>query len=81
MSRTYSGIKLKKNRVYSGKELQERYSVVVNTISNWVKGGLQPSDRKRPHLFRGGRLNDFHNTRRERLKTQVKPGESKCSGC
>lgn len=81
MSRSYSGVKLKKNRVYSGKDLQEKFSVTANTISNWVKGGLQPSDSTRPYLYRGGRVSDFHNERRERLKTQVRPGEFKCSSC
>lgn len=81
MSRSYKGIKLKKNRVYSGKDLQRTYSVTANTISNWVAAGLEPSDCKRPYLFRGKRVNDFHKARRERLKTQVKPGEFKCSSC
>ncbi|OUS37729.1 hypothetical protein A9Q94_04975 [Rhodobacterales bacterium 56_14_T64] len=81
MSRSYTGKKLKKNRVYSGQDLQQVYSVSANTISNWVKTGLRPSDDKRPYLFRGGCVMDFHRARQERAKTKLRPGEFKCTGC
>ncbi|MBM1690786.1 tyrosine-type recombinase/integrase [Sulfitobacter geojensis] len=81
MSRSYKGIKLKKNRVYSGADLQRIFSVSANTISNWVKGGLRASDGKRPYLFRGGQVMEFLKARRERAKTKPRFGEFKCGVC
>ncbi|MFT6676376.1 MAG: hypothetical protein ACJAVM_002579, partial [Sulfitobacter sp.] len=81
MSRSYKGIKLKKNRVYSGADLQRIFSVSANTISNWVKGGLTASDRQRPYRFRGGQVMEFLNARRERAKTKPRFGEFKCGVC
>jgi integrase len=81
MSRSYKGIRLKKNRVYSTEDLQRAYAVGANTISNWRKAGLQPSDRKRPYVFRGGLVMAFHKARQERLRTRLNPGEFKCTGC
>lgn len=81
MSRSYSGIKLKKNRVYSGADLQRIFEVSANTISNWVKGGLKDSDGKRPYLFRGGRVMAFLKARQDRTKTKLLFGEFKCGAC
>lgn len=81
MSRSYKGIKLKKNRVYTGEELQKKFSISANTVSNWVKAGLLPSDKQRPYLFRGGRVNAFLKARRERAKTHVMAGEFRCASC
>ncbi|MEL0436627.1 tyrosine-type recombinase/integrase [Phycobacter sp. K97] len=81
MSRSYKGIRLKKNRVYSTEDLQRAYAVSANTISNWRKAGLRPSDGKRPYVFRGGLVMAFHKARHERLRTRLNPGEFKCTGC
>ncbi len=81
MSRSYKGNKLKKNRVYSGADLQRIFGVCSNTISNWVNGGLIASDGKRPYLFRGGQVMQFLRTRQERAKTTLLPGEFKCGVC
>ncbi|MBO9475891.1 hypothetical protein J7413_20360 [Shimia sp. R10_1] len=81
MSRSYTGIKLKKNRVYSGADLQRIFDVSANTISNWVKAGLKDSDGKRPYLFRGGRVMEFLKARRDRTKTKLLFGEFKCGVC
>ncbi|KPA20837.1 hypothetical protein shim_27510 [Shimia sp. SK013] len=81
MSRSYKGIKLKKNRVYLGEDLQKVFIVSANTISNWIKTGLQPSDDKRPYVFRGGQVTSFLKARRERTKIELRPGEFNCTGC
>lgn len=81
MSRSYKGIRLKKNRVYSTEDLQRAYAVSANTISNWRKAGLRPSDCTRPYVFRGGLVMAFHKARHERLCTRLYPGEFKCTGC
>ncbi|WP_321828744.1 hypothetical protein [Thalassovita sp.] len=81
MSRSYKGLRLKKNRVYATEDLQRAFSVTANTISNWVQAGLQPSDRKRPYVFGGEVVTAFHKARQERMRTRLKPGEFKCTGC
>lgn len=81
MSRSYSPNTLKKNRVYSTKDLERMYDVSPNTVTNWTKQGLQKSDKKQPHLFRGVVVNAFHKQRRARSKTNLRPGEVKCTGC
>lgn len=81
MSRSYKGIKLKKNRVYAGTDLQHIFGVSANTISNRVKGGLKTSDDKRPYLFRGGRVMAFLKERQYRSKTTLHSGEFKCGAC
>lgn len=81
MSRSYKGVRLKKNRVYSSEDLQRAFAVCANTISNWRNAGLEPSDRKRPHVFRGGHVMAFHKARRKRLRTALNPGEFNCIGC
>lgn len=81
MSRSYKGIRLKKNRVYSGADLKRILGPSPNTISNWVKGGLKPSDGKRPYLFRGGVVMEFLRARQERAKTTLRSGEFKCGAC
>ncbi|WP_394152134.1 hypothetical protein [Loktanella salsilacus] len=81
MSRSYKGVRLKKNRVYTVEDLRGTYKVDPNTISNWVKAGLQPSDSKKPYVFRGAVVTAFHEERRMRKSTQLRPGEFKCGSC
>lgn len=81
MSRSYSPNTLKKNRVYSVSDLERIYSVSANTVTNWTKQGLEKSDKKQPHLFRGAVVNAFHKQRRARTKIHLRPGEVKCTGC
>lgn len=81
MSRSYKGIRAKKNRVYSVVDLQKTYRVSGNTISNWVKAGLLPSDSKKPYVFRGARVAAFRKEQRERSTVKLRAGEFKCTGC
>ncbi|WP_412565617.1 tyrosine-type recombinase/integrase [Thalassobius sp. MITS945101] len=81
MSRSYKSVRLKKNRGYSTEDIQRACAVNANTVSNWRKAGLQPSDPKRPYVFRGGLVTAFHKARQERLRTRLNTGEFKCTGC
>lgn len=81
MARSYKGIRLKKHRVYSVDDLMEAYGVTRNTVSNWVRAGLEPSVSGRRNLFRGATVEEFHRARRERSKTELRPGEFKCMSC
>ncbi|WP_220801219.1 site-specific integrase [Roseobacter sp. OBYS 0001] len=81
MSRLYKGIRAKKNRVYMVQDLTSLYRVSANTLSNWVKAGLRPSDKTTPYVFRGAVVNAFHEDRRTRSKKNLRAGEFKCGGC
>jgi len=81
MTRSYKGVYVKKHRIYSVADLMRRYSVSANTVSNWVGEGLTPSDGHKPYLFQGASIRYFHGQRRERLRTNLRAGEFKCTGC
>ncbi len=67
MTRLYKGVRVKRHRVYSLDDLMKLYKVSRNTVSNWVMAGLIPSDKQRPHRFRGDVLIRFHAARRAQL--------------
>lgn len=52
-----------------------------NTVSNWVGSGLNPSDPRRPLLFKGDALNSFHAQRRALSVNELQPGQFKCFKC
>ena len=81
MSRSYKKVYPKKFWVYSVQELMNRYSVSANTISNWVSEGLTPSDTQTPYLFQGAAVLQFHNERKGRAGTKLRPGEFLCFTC
>ncbi len=81
MTRLYKGVRVKRHRVYSVDDLMKLYKVSRNTVSNWVMAGLIPSDKQRPHRFRGDVLIRFHAARRAQLTRGLGPGEFKCFGC
>lgn len=81
MSRSYKAVTPKKHWVYSVDGLMRLYSVNANTVSNWVKEGLTPSDDQKPYLFQGAEVARFHKLRRARTATSLRPGEFKCFTC
>lgn len=81
MARSYKGVPLKKNRIYTVEDIQRLFDVSANTVSNWVGEGLQPSDGLRPYVFQGASLQRFHTQRRERSRKNLRAGEFHCTGC
>ncbi|WP_243613324.1 phage integrase N-terminal SAM-like domain-containing protein [Shimia aestuarii] len=81
MSRSYRNVCLSLNRVYTVNEVQVLYDVCRNTVSNWVREGLRPSDDSFPQLFRGTELKRFHDARVARARRGLRFGEFKCVGC
>lgn len=81
MSRSYNGVRLKSHRVYTVDDLMRSYGVSRNTITNWIKSGLNPSDAETPRVFRGAVISDFHTERRERMRLRLRDGEFKCVSC
>jgi integrase len=81
MARSYKGVSVKKNRVYSVEDIQRLFDVSANTVSNWVGEGLQPSDKLRSYVFQGASIQRFQSQRRERLRKNLRAGEFHCTGC
>lgn len=81
MSKSYKGVHLKKHRVYSVEQLVAEYTVTANTVSNWVGEGLSPSDDKKPYLFRGAAVAEFHRRKRLAKKSRLLPGQFHCRKC
>jgi integrase len=81
MSRAYRNVRPKANMVYSVADVEALYSICRNTVSNWVSGGLHPSDSHSPQIFRGAELIRFHTERRKRGSLSLRKGEFKCLAC
>lgn len=81
MTRSYRGVRPIRHRVYTVEEVMALYGVSRNTVTNWMKSGLKPSDPRQPYLFRGAVLAEYHADRRARAKSCLRPGEFKCLGC
>jgi integrase len=81
LSRSYKGIRPKKNRIYSVDDVKDLYKVCRNTVSNWVSAGLIPLDGAGQQLFRGAELARFHADRLARFKLDLRHGEFNCRSC
>lgn len=81
MARSYRGVSVKSHRVYTVEDIKQLFKVSSNTVSNWVGEGLITSDGKRSYVFRGALIKHFHEQRIARSKTNLRPGEFKCTGC
>ncbi len=81
MSRSYKNVFPKKFWVYSVEGLMNLYSVNANTVSNWVREGLPPSDSRKPNLFQGAAVQHFHKLRLGRTTNCLRSGEFKCFTC
>jgi integrase len=81
MSRSYKNVRPKKHFVYTVDDLMTLYGVVRNTVSNWVKEGLKPSDGFTPYVFHGTEVKRFRDARRPTNKTHLRKGEFKCLVC
>lgn len=57
------------------------FDVTRNTVSNWVKEGLHPSDQTTPYVFNGAEVKRFHDARRPARCMPLRTGEFKCFSC
>lgn len=80
MSRSYSGIRPKLDRVYSAEQVLVLYGVCRNTLGNWVNSGLRPSAGSLPRIFCGAEIARFHADRRG-IEAPLRCGQFKCLGC
>lgn len=81
MSRSYKKLPVKKDFVYTTDELVRLIGVTKNTVSNWGKEGLRPSDGNIPYIFNGSEVIRFHKERRARSSVKLRKGQFKCFSC
>lgn len=82
MSRSYDCVRPKIHFVYDIDNIMSLYNVGRNTVTNWMREGLRPSDDQTPKLFSGYEIKRFHDERRERSKTgKLRSGEFICLRC
>ncbi|MER5171928.1 hypothetical protein [Thioclava kandeliae] len=80
MSRNYTSIRPKLDRVYSVEQVVSLYSICRNTLGNSIASGLLPPDANQPRIFRGAELARFHQERAG-IKTPLRRGKFKCMSC
>ncbi|WP_394199956.1 tyrosine-type recombinase/integrase [Litoreibacter albidus] len=57
------------------------FDVTRNTVSNWIKDGLRPSDGGVPYVFNGAEVRRFHDAKRTTGSTPLRIGQFKCFSC
>ena len=72
---------VKIHRSYTVEETATLFGVHRNTVREWVKRGLQPTDGKRPMLIQGQNLVAFLKARRIKNKRPCGPGQIYCMRC
>jgi len=73
--------RFKKDRSYTVEEAAQLCGCHRNTVRNWQRQGLEPIDDKRPIVFDGAALREFHEARRKKRESRLRPGEIYCLPC
>lgn len=73
--------RFKLNRSFTAPEIAAKAGVHLQTVRNWLKGGLQPIDGQRPRLVSGHELRRFLAEKRSRAKSPCQPDELFCLPC
>ena len=73
--------RVKRLRQYTVEELATLLRLHKNTVRTWMKQGLNPTDDRRPALFRGIDVQEFLRARRRKAKRPCGPGEMYCLKC
>ena len=81
MARRHDSTKARRHWVYTREELCTMFGVCDGTITNWIRGGLEPVDNKRPQLFAGYKLRQFLTNMRWPRGRSPEKGRIFCSGC
>jgi hypothetical protein len=71
----------KVHHCYTIAQVAELYECHRNTVRKWLELGLEPIEPKKPILFHGQSLNEFHARRRREGKRPCAPGEIYCLPC
>lgn len=81
MPRGFKTQKIKFNKAYQVDELANAAGVSIATVRNWLKAGMPCIDDSRPIIIMGFQALSFLNTRKNKAKCPLKPGELYCMRC
>lgn len=73
--------RVKIHRCYSVVDIATLFGIHKNSVRQWIKGGLQTIDDRRPRLVLGRHLIGFLQDRRKSKKQRCQPGEIYCVRC
>lgn len=73
--------RVKSHFSYTAGELADCLGVHKNTVRNWQRRGLEPTDAERPALFQGGIVRSFLKLQRTSRKRPCVPGTLYCLSC
>ncbi|MFA7710857.1 MAG: helix-turn-helix domain-containing protein [Candidatus Neomarinimicrobiota bacterium] len=74
--------KIRKNRLYTVKTLQDCLGISRSTVMYWCRNNLLPiNHEERPWIFEGETVKTFLRSRSLRRKTKLNPGEFYCCHC
>ena len=78
---SYNPNRVKVHRNYTFEEVANLYGIHKNTVSCWVKNGLNCLDERRPYLILGGELKLFLQDRSKARKHKCGINELFCVRC
>lgn len=74
--------KIKKNRIYSFKEISNLFNIHIRTVQEWRKRGMKVIDEySKPYLVEGVILREFLKQKSAKRKCPLKDGEFYCTKC
>jgi hypothetical protein len=74
-------VRAKQNRSYTVEQLARLFRCHKHTIRNWCSAGLAQIDDRRPMMFSGADVNEFHLKRRAQATRPCGRGELYCLPC
>jgi len=80
MTRRHDPKRVRLHDCYTASELAQRFRVHLRTVRKWAAEGLQPIDRRVPHLFQGSAVAAFIRAR-NKPRVRLGPGEFYCTPC
>ena len=79
--RTYNTKLIKSGCSYEIEDVAELLDGHINTVHNWIKGGLPSMKAKKPFLIHGSELIAFLNDKQRKRKHPCSPEEIFCFTC
>lgn len=81
MARSYNPNLVKQHRCYRIDEVASLFKCHKNTVSRWLRVGLEPIDDSRPTLIHGRVLKDYLRQAKSARKKACKSDEMYCMRC
>jgi hypothetical protein len=80
MTRRHNPLRIKQDQSYTAREMSQALRVNIRTVREWIANGLNPFDRRVPHLFQGRVIQEFVR-KLNKPHEKLGPGEFFCVCC